>query len=174
MKAETFDVVRYYDPEVERHADIGKTMDYRHHRDLEQLGLPEDAKPVVFRCKLLSRDQRRMVDALQHDGQRYELAFRFGLVSVANLPRPDGTLETVAPPRSKAKEPLSDDALDALGLGDDDLKEIGSVIVAKSFLALGVPLWCPVLDSSERAWLAVAASRRVEQSRGSETTEGDE
>lgn len=173
MKAEHFDVVRYYDPEVERHCDIGEVMDYRHHRDLDKLGLPAEAKPIVFRCRLLSRDQRRMVDALQNDAQRYELAFRFGVVSLSNLPR-EGGMETVAPPRNKAKEALSDDALDALGLGDTDLKEIGSVIVAKSFLALGVPLWCPALDSSEHAWLSVAVSRRAAQSTDSETTEGDE
>lgn len=165
----SFDVVRIYDPEVEAHAEPGAVFDYRHHRDLGKLGLPPEARPVVFRCHALTRDQRRMTQALGSEHQRWEMAFRLGVRSVVNLPSSSG-LRDVVPARDRENGPIRDESLDQMGLGDHDIYEVGHVVYERSFLALGVPLWCPSLDSSERAWVSVAASRRVEQKTAPETT----
>ena len=166
--ATTFEVVRPYDLEVVKHVEPSALAEYSVKRDLEALALPPEAKPIVFRCRVLSRDQRRLVREHGSEARQRELAFRFGLVEVRNLPRPDGSTESVAPPRAKAHDMLTDEALDALRVGEDDISDVGGVVLARSFLGLGTPLRCPVLDSSQRACIA-AISHHAEQKKASET-----
>lgn len=150
----TLDVVRMYDAEVKRYASPGDAGDYGMHRDLKRLGLPPEAKPMVFRCRLLTRKQRRAVQDQPTAERRYELAFGYGAISISNFPDRDGNLSILTLSRERPDAALSDDVLDASGLGDEDLWEIGSVIYHRSFLAHGTPLSCPLLPSSARAWAA--------------------
>lgn len=168
--SDSFRVVRWYDPEVERHCDLQSILAYRTGRDLDELDLPEDAKPIVFHCRLLTRDQRRQIRSIASEYVQREGAFQYGVTSIENLPR-NGRLETVVPSRRGKRDPIDDPELDRLGLGDDDIQEVGEVILAKSTLGKGVPLRCEVLDSSRRAWVSVASSLRAEQKTDSETSE---
>lgn len=167
--SDSFRVVRWFDPEVARHCDINDIVRYRETRDLEDLSLPPNAKPIVFTCRLLTRAQRRHVKSMQDGYLRHEAAFAYGVTSIAGLPRGNGKVEDVTPHRHGRHEPIPDDELDRLELGDDDIEDIGLVILTKSTLGKGVPLRCPVLDSSRHAWLAVATSHRAEQSTDNET-----
>lgn len=168
----TFDVIRCYDAEVAKYKTGEESGDYAMHRDLAKLALPPEAKPVKFACRVLSRKQRRLVQDQPTLGRRYELAFALGVMSIENLPDANGTPRTLTLTRERPDAALSDDTLDATGLGDHDLQEIGSVIYERSFLALGTPLSCPLLDSSARAWGA-QVSRLAEQRTGSSTQTGE-
>jgi len=169
----TFDVVRWYDPELAKYVDGATAGEYCVSRDFEALRakLPPEALPLVFRCKLLNRSQRRTVQAQTSDERRYEVAFRFGALSISNMPSPSGP-RVVELSRTKDDEALDDKAIEATGLADPDQWEIGSVIYARSFLPLGTPLSCPQLPFSLRAW-AAGRSRYVEQSRANETAQDD-
>lgn len=159
-QATTFDLVRFYDPEIVAHNDAAACGRYSIERDMSVLRIPEDAKPIVFRCSALTRDQRRSASALSSEERRYDLAFRFGVQEIINLPDGKGGVRP-APfthNRSKAYAPLDDRWLDTAGLGDRDVQEIGSAIWGLSFLALGVPPRCVQLDSS---LVAYAAAERL-------------
>ncbi len=172
MSMDTFEAVRWYDPEIARYVDGATAGRYCVERDMAILDLPAEAEPIVFTCRLLSRAQRRIVQAQATAERQYEVAFRFGVTAIRNLPGPSGIRREVTLSRGKDDEALDDKAIDATGLSDDDLTEIGSVIHARSFLPLGTPLSCPQLPSSLHAWAAVR-SRYVEQSTGSETASDD-
>jgi hypothetical protein len=124
------------------------------HRDLKRLALPPEARPMTFRCRALTRKQRRAVQDQPTAERKYELAFGYGAILVTNYPDATGALTTLTFARDRPDAILSDDVLDASGLGDEDLWEIGSVIYHRSFLAHGTPLSCPLLPSSARAWAA--------------------
>lgn len=158
-----------YDPALVPYNDgpvIGK---YSTDRDMGILNIPDGCEPVVFRCRLLSRQARRRYTDQKTLERKYEVAFRLGVLSIENLPRlsGDGTRSWSAGRASKWEE-LTDEAIDQTGLRDTDLWEIGSVIAARSFLPLGTPLSAPQLDSSLRAW-AATSSRFAVQSQDSET-----
>lgn len=162
MKPFEFTVVRHYDPEVLRHKSIGEATDYQINRDLEKLALPSEARPITFKCRSMTRRERRDARRLTVPEDRYEMAFRFGVLEVSNLPGEDGTLRNPTIVR-KDGEPLSDENLDALGLGDIDVYDIGSVIWAHSFLGKGMPLTCERLPTSREAciaWVAHHAAQR--------------
>lgn len=163
----TFETVRMYDPEVVSRVSPEVAGKFAVERDVAVLKLPPEAKPVIFRCRTLTRSQRRIVQEQSSDERKYELAFRFGVLEIRNLPGPNGP-HTWAPSRQKPDAAIEDEAIDATGLGDTDLWEIGSVVYARSFLALGTPLRCPQLPSSLHAWTAVRF-QSVEPSQGSET-----
>ena len=167
----TFDVVRMYDTEVKAHKSPEESGSYAMHRDLKRFALPPEAKPMTFRCRVLTRKQRRTVKEQATPERQYELAFCYGAISIANMPDADGVLRTLTLGRDRPDAPISDEGLDATGLGDEDLWEIGSVIFHRSFLAHGTPLSCPLLPSSARAW-AAQVSPRVEQSTDSSTQTG--
>lgn len=169
----TFECVRWYDPEIARHVGGKVSGEYAVSRDMDELRkhLPPEAVPLVFRCKRLTRSQRRTVQAAGSDERRYETAFRFGVLSIANMPSPNGP-RTVELSRTKDEEALDDKAIDATGLADSDLWEIGSVIYSLSFLPLGTPLSCPQLPSSLRAW-AAARIQSAEQNQDSPTDTDD-
>lgn len=150
-----FDVVRFYDPELVGRIPGGELGKYAVHRDISQLDLG-DAKPVIFKCRALTRDQRRQVREQSSDDRRYELAFRFGVLAVKNLPGPSGPRD-LNMSRARPSDALDDAAIDATGLGDVDIAEVGSAVMARSFLALGAPPTAPVLDSSRRAYGGVVS-----------------
>lgn len=164
---DTFDVVRWYDPELIPHNTAKVLGKYSADRDLEMLTIPPEATPIVFTCRLLTRSQRRMVRSQPGDGNQFDMAFRFGVLSIANMPTENGP-RTVQPPRGNPDEPITDDAMDTLDLSENDEQEIGMVIRTKSFLGRGVQLSCPQLDSSLHAY-CVEAARHAEQKRDSVT-----
>lgn len=172
-----FDVVRSYDPEVFRAVKDPKVVGrYLVDRDLSRLGLPDDAKPITFRCRALTRSQRDHVRAVSNDDARAILCFRYGVLEIRNIPE-GGAHRSWSPERNSQGDPLSDDALDALeakGIGDNDLVEIGVAIEGLSFLAHGVPPSCRLPRSSQRAWGVQEASRsRAEQKPEPATPEGN-
>lgn len=155
--ATVFDVVRPYDLEVVAHVEGSVAGMYAIRRDLAALNLPPEAKPTIYRCRVLTRDQRRLVREMSSDLARAEAAFKFGLVEVRNLRREDGRLENVVAPRTRDREMLSDEVLDSLGVGDDDITDIGGVVYRRSFLGQGMPLHCPVPASSQDAYGAAVS-----------------
>lgn len=164
----TFEVVRMYDEDVKAHVTPEAAGDYGIHRDLDKLALPPTARPMRFRCRVLTRKQRRTVQDQPTAERRYELAFCYGVISIAELPDANGAKRTLVLSRPRPDAAIEDEVLEGTGLGDEDLWEIGSVIYHRSFLALGTPLSCPLLASSARAW-AAQRSRPVEPSTDSET-----
>lgn len=172
--SDSFRVIRWYDPELEEHCELADVIEYRQELDPDVLKLPPEAKPVIFTCRLLRREQRRHLYSLAGKELQWEGAFQYGVTSIENVPR-DGRMETLTPDRRGSKSaPMSDAELDRLGFGDDDLHEVGRVILEKSRLGKGVPLRLEPLPSSQRAWLSVAtaaASRRAEREPDSTTTE---
>lgn len=167
-----FDVVLPYDPEVVKHANELDIARYAVRREIEVLALPSEAKPIVFRCRVLSRDQRRQVRELGSVHRQRELAFRYGVVEIRNLPRHGGITESLLLSRKRSGDPLEDADLDALHVGDHDIEDVGAAILARSFLAHGVPPECVVPDSSRHAVLAVLF-RHAEQSKVAPTPTGE-
>lgn len=162
-EATVFDVVRFYDPEIVAHNDASTCGRYSVERDISILTIPDEAKPIKFHCRALSRDQRNAVSELTSDRRRYDLAFRYGVLEVHNLPGVDGqTRPPLEHDRPKPNAALSNAWVDATGLGDLDIAEIGSAIYGLSFLALGVPPRCAQLDSS---LLAFGAAERLSAER---------
>ncbi len=159
VETATFDVVRMYDAEVVRHLSGEVLGNYSVQRDLDALDLPDDAAPIRFRCRRLSRKSRRQISDLRTPEAKYERAFCLGVLSIENLPDSSGKPRTWTASRGKTWDSLTDDALDATGLGDADLWEIGSVIATLSFLPLGGEVNCPQLDSSIRAYAAMGMGR---------------
>jgi hypothetical protein len=168
---DTFDVIRWYDPEIVAHNTAKVLGKYSHERDISALKIPPEATPIIFTCRLLERGQRRLVRRQPCESDQYDMAFRLGVVKVTNLPGRSGAHVTM-PARARPDEPLDDDTMDSLGLSEDDEQEIGSVIKAKSFLARGVPLSCPQLASSVHAY-SVGAVRLAELKRASQTQQDD-
>lgn len=148
-EATQFEVVRFYDPEVVAHNEASTCGRYSIERDLSLLDIPPDAKPIRFFCKALSRDQRNACGELQSERRRYDLAFRYGVNEIHNLPDANGNIrQPWVQNRRKAHAALDYAWIDATGLGDADIMEIGSAIWGLSFLALGAPPRCVQLDSS--------------------------
>lgn len=167
---ETFEVVRWYDPSLVAHNSGDELGKYCAERDMSVLHIPPEAAPVVFVCRLLTRKQRRMVRSQPGEANQYDMAFRFGVQEIKNCPTPTGP-RTVQPARARPDEPITDDTMDSLGLGERAEQEIGSVIWSKSELDPDVPLSCPQLASSLLAY-SVVAVRHAEQKRDSLTQQG--
>ena len=168
---ETFKVCRCYDPEIIAHNPDEAVIKYMAERDFDSLHIPPEAAPVIFTCRLLTRAQMRLVRSQTNDANAYELSFRFGVLEVANLPSPSGP-RTVEPARSRPGEPITDDGLDSLGLGQNAEQEIGMVIRTRSFLDPDVPLSCLQLASSVHAY-SVVAVRHAARLKDSSTPPGD-
>ena len=166
-----FEVVRFYDPAIDwgdDAADVNQAVaDYALHRDSTKLRYFDDAKPMIFVCRRLTRSQRDLVEDIgtAHPRAR-RLAFQFAVMSVRNYER-DGDLITWEPRRRDEGSKFKDELLD--DFGGDDVQEVGGVIVAQSFLGKGVPLRCPPLASSQDAFLAVrdqyAAQKKASETR---------
>ncbi len=160
-----FEAVRPYDPEVVAHCSPELVAEYIFHRDLERLELPDHARPVRFRCEVLSLAQCRVVEDLPNESRKREMAFLYGLRGLKNLPLGGGKYRDVEVPRGAAGI-VSDDTLSNLRIGRKDVYDIGEVVLSRSFLGLGEELSCRLLDSSQRAY-GVAQARLAEQSQGS-------
>jgi hypothetical protein len=173
--ATAFDVYRSYDPDLWECNEPAVMGTYAVNRDESVLTLPEHVKPTKFRCRVLTRDQRRIVDeAGTPNGKRMQ-AFRFGLVEILDVQVDAGTYKTFTPSRAAAKDALAPTVLDAieeLGFGDRDMWDIGAAIVARSFLARGVQPCCELPASSQLA-CAQMLSRIAERQQGSLTQTDD-
>lgn len=156
-----FKVVRFYDPAIVEHNPDEVVVKYLKERDFDTLTIPPEAAPVIFNCKLLTRAQRRLVANQANDHSKRELAFRFGVQLIENLPTDTGP-RTVEPARKRKGAAISDETMDELDLRDDDEQEIGHVIQVMSFLPRDVPQSLPALDSSAHAY-GVVASRLAER-----------
>ena len=172
-KTRVFDLIRSYDPVVKAHCSAKQAGAYGVRRDREILGLPDDARPVIFRCQALSRSQRDGLDLVSTPDLKYKTAFRMALIEVRDHEdgRPGSSWK---PARANTEEMLDDDALDALedfGFGDKDFKESGSAVLELSTVGKGVPPSCPQLDSSRRAWGSLSYSPPAAPSKGDETPE---
>lgn len=152
---DTFDVVRPYDPEVieaiGQRPNAGKLLiQYAQERNLSLLELPETCKPVLYRCRQLTRTQRRRCKEWPATSYaQCELAFKYGLVEILNTEQGNLT-----PHRAGPGDPVTDDELDRLGVGDDDIHDVGMAIYARSVVKKGLPPHSPVLDSSREGCYA--------------------
>lgn len=168
-----FDVVRCYDAAIDDQ--VGRMRaEYAIHRDMTKLRFRDDVKPIIFKCRRLSKTQRRKCLELSADELRYERAFAYGVLEIKNLPtnqeRPEQGGYTYTPHRAADDLQMSDDSLEKVG--DIDVQEIGAVIWHTSFLAVGLPARVRLPDTSRDACLQ-ALALRAEQIRASETqTEG--
>ncbi len=167
-----FDVVCCFDEDIVEYVEDGAIIaKYAQERDMAVLDLPPEAKPTVYKCRVLSRDQRRRIRDLGDETQ-HEMAFRFGVVEVKNLRRENGTVETVTIPRRKPRDACSDEVLDSLDISDAVIAEVGSVVRTRSFLGPKQRLMYPVLASSQLA-LEGAVYHRVARLKASETDKGE-
>ena len=169
-RSNTFEVVRPYDPEVVAHAGQEAVAEYFFHRDLERLGLPDIARPVIFRCEVLSLSQCRIVEDLGNDSRKREMAFHYGIREIKNLPLGGGKFRDVPIPKTPAGV-AADETLTNLGIGRRDVYDVGEVVLSRSFLGLGEELSCRPLDSSRHAY-GVAHALHAERSKAS--TDADE
>jgi hypothetical protein len=170
-EAFSFDVYRSFDPDLWMCNEPAIMGTYSAERDPSVLTMPADTKPTKFRCRVLTRDQRRLVDDSSSANGKRMLAFRYGLVEIVDVAQGDGTFKTFVPNRSSPKDPLAPNALDAieeLGFGDRDMWDVGAAIMARSFLARGVPQRCELPDSSLHA-CGLMLSRRAERLTGVQT-----
>lgn len=174
--ASHFDVVRSHDPALCKYHEDGKLIaTYALERDFSKLSFPDDAdpKPVIFRCRKLSRSQRRQVDEIPTDRGKAERAFKYGCVAVSNLRDEGGAYHHHEFQRQHESHAIEDDVLDRLeeryGLGDEDILDIGRAVVQRSFLAMGVPRNCALSDFSREAALAQIYKFHAEPSKDSET-----
>lgn len=175
IPSKTFDVVRQYDSEIVKHCTPEKIGRYSVLRDTSILELPPEAKPMLFKCKALSRDQRRHIKEIESDSVRREMCFRYGVLSVHQIPsKTGGPASSWSPNREQPLAMLSDeslDALEALDIGDLDIEEVGAAIEARSFLAQGVRPSCQVLPSSQRAYASQVASLAEQKGPSEDTKE---
>lgn len=148
---------RSYDPAFVDLVDPPVIGEYALHRDPAVLALPDDCQPTVFHYRLLTRAQRKRIGGMQTQEDRYELAFRFGVMLIDFPPGADPRGRTLdfTMARQRPDAPLEDAAIDNARLSDVDLWEIGAVVYHHSTMALGTPLRVPQLGSSLHAWAAV-------------------
>lgn len=148
----SFEVVRPYDPEVIEHLsgdEEGKALArYELERDIDLLSLPPEARPIRFVCRHLTRRQRRRCKEFPNGSYaQCELAFRYGLIRVTDVPTDTG-LQAVTPHRADRLDALDDTELDGLGIEDDDIHDVGAAIYGRSVLKKGLPPRCAVPASS--------------------------
>lgn len=181
--ASFFEVVRPYDRELtdvaSAHGDpaVGATMEYASTRDLDALvsscgGAFAEAKPVRFRCRALSRSQRNRLREISTEGLQRIQAFRFGCVEILDIPDGSGGRKAWTPDREGEAGPIKEQALDKLesmGFGDIDFEDVGSAIIARSFLAQGTSPQSVLLPSSRHALAVNLATSHVERERATST-----
>jgi len=160
---ETFDVVRCYDPAIIAANPDEAVIKYMGDREIKALDVPAEA--WVFKCRLLTRPQVRLVRMQSNPAGAYELAFRYSVLQVTKGAGP------IEPTRSRAGEPITDAGMDNLKVGFNAEQEIGMVIQSKSFLDPDVPLSCPQLASSVRAYSVVAVRHAAQKTDSSTPTD---
>jgi hypothetical protein len=172
--ASTFEVIRPYDPAV-ADTPVEEIRHYIHDRDPARLRVREGMAPVRFVCRPLTRSQRRRVQGLGSEYLARDLAFRLGVVALKDWPADDGTTTTILVQRAEGSDSLTDEELDRLlgPAGDDDIQDVGSVILRRSTLGKGVPPVFPLLDTSLDSAIHVRAVLSVERARR-QASESDE
>lgn len=171
ISAVTFDVVRPYDPAIVYTNSPRELGEFSTTRDLSALTLDAGVRPVVFRCRSLTREQRTHVRDQKDDHRQLRLAFRYGILEISDILREDGTFACYVPDRRHVNDaitPEMEDAIERYGFGDIDIADVGSVIVARSFLARGVPLRSELPASSAHA-CTLMFRLRAEQKRDAPT-----
>lgn len=156
MKQSTavFRVVRCWDPAIDGGEETGTMMvRYAETRDWDLLRFVDESagKPTIYHCRPLTLAQRRHVTQALDQDERHRRAFAHAVLRVEHWIDESGSVTTwSARDESKA---MKDDQLERFA--EDDVQEIGHVVVRKSFLPRGLPLRLPVLDSSRAACLTV-------------------
>lgn len=171
----TFDTFRFYDPEIVRCVETEVGATYGQDRDPSILGLPADARPIKFHCRVLLRSQRNRVLEIAEPKTQLVAAFRFGILEISDIPDDRGGFSRWSPQRTKADAQIDDramDALEELGFGDVDFWEIGGVVVGHSFLARDAQLYCPLQPSSQQVW-ATSRSRFLAAQKTEDETQTD-
>lgn len=160
-----FQVLRYYDPAIDDSDGGTARAKYAYERDQSVLTYKAGELPLIFVCKRLTVPQQRIVGALTSASDQYDRAFSFGVVEVLNFPGPNGPGTWISKSHENGRVMPDEDA-DRFGW--TDRQEIGSVIRAQSFLALGARLFLPPLASSQDALTMVHYQSAVRM-RASET-----
>lgn len=179
-KIATFETYRLFDPLIVEHVEPEEVIEYAAERDPKVLDLPPGVRPVLFRCRRLTRSQRSRIteaggEPMGEDkwsARQRTMAFRFGLLEIRDIPGHSGPW---SPARAKDLAQFEErglDDLEGLGLGDVDFWEIGTVILAQSFLAAGVAPRVPLLHTSEQAWAAARHAFNAAPKTDSSTSEG--
>lgn len=158
-------IVRYYDPAIDDSDGGAARARYAYERDITGVAFKAEPLPLIFVCKKLTVAQQRIVGALTAASDQYERAFAFGVVEVLNFPGPNGAATWINKSHESGR-PMADE--DAERFGWADRQEIGSVIRATSFLALGARLFLPPLASSQDA-LTMVHYQSAARMRDSET-----
>lgn len=164
----TFECVRWYDPAILIEDDGKVVVEYAQHRDMKTLRFVDAAvaKPMIFVCRRLTVPQRREVTSAPDDAEERRRAFLYGVVAVKNYLEDSGDYITVSPKRQNEGGKMDEDELDRFG--ETDVQEIGLVVRGQSFLARGLPLRLPLLDTSRDAYLA-SQFQSAERKKASET-----
>lgn len=168
QSTQPFAVVRCYDDAIDTdRCDVGA---YLRTRDVKALVYRDGARPVIYRCRVLSRGEWRHMHTLSHDADRYEYAFRCCVMSVDDFVWPDGTQRAwTRPDDGSAKpKPIPDETLDTY-FAEADIQEIGHVIWARSFFGQRQQPFYQLLDTSQYA-LRAAVFRRVERTLASSSS----
>lgn len=133
MSTEPFKQICWTDPAID--FTRGDPAAYYSTRDVKHLAILDGERAAVFHCRPLTRPEIREVRNETELADRYEEAFRRGLVKVTNLLRvSDGTRrDWTRPDDGSGKEkPIPDAAL--ADFDEAEIQEIGMVIVRRSFL----------------------------------------
>lgn len=158
QSTKSFAVVRCFDAAI----DVGRTdmHAFLTDRDASRLTYIEGERPVVYRCRVLTRGEWRHMHSLAHDADRYEYAFRCGVMSVDDLEWPDGRRGTWTRPDdgSGKPRPIPDEYLDE-HFAEADIQEVGHVIWARSFFGQRARPFYQLLDTSQYALRALGFHR---------------
>lgn len=159
-----FTVMRPYDEALADNA-FAELGEYAATLDASKLKIADGKRPISFRCRSLASSQREVVRDHESIARQRRLAFRYGLVEIRDIPREDGGAFgaiNLDDSRRSPKDPLTPQAMDRLeqmGIGDADIDFIGAAIMARSFLAHGVPPRVLVPASCLRALDAMLSLR---------------
>ena len=170
----SFQVIRVYDPAIDFDAIPQDDWDrFISNRDVKLLGEHwlDGQRPVVFHCRPLTQSERRDVRG-KADADKAERAFACSVQRVDNLPTRGGQrLAWIRPADGGKPRPLADDALAMFA--EEDVQNVGMVIIASSFSAPDRQLYVPLRDTCRDALTAVAVEyrrRRVAQTSASSSS----
>lgn len=157
--SDTFQVVRVYDPAIDHDTPEDAWRKFLNERDHSGLVYFDGKKPVVFHCRPLSIDERRQLRSCATEEDKHEAAFARGVVRVERHVHPDGDArDFYRPTDTGAKARPIPDSMLAL-FGEEDVQEIGAVVLARSFLARDRPASYRLLATSLHALAALRLHR---------------
>ena len=173
-----FEVMRPYDPALIDNNETSALGTYAATLDASKIVIAEGMRPMVFRCRTLTMSQREQVRDQSQEHRQNRLAFRYGVIEIRGIPRPDGDVyetqnldSTRRSPKDALVPPVMD-RLETLGIGDHDLDFIGAAIIGRSFLAHGVPARVRVPDSCLHAFQVLLSLRAAQPREPSTPKEG--